>query len=317
MGSIWTEENEDRTMVKVEILACEAMNKLGIVPDDALHDIQTKADFELDRVHEIEKVTNHDIISLLTNVAEHVGDASKYIHKGLTSSDVKDTAMGVMMKHSCELLIDLEKKLHEVLKRQAQTYRNTICVGRTHGIHAEPMTFGLKFLLWMDETERNIERLELAKKYISVGKLSGAVGTYSNIDPFVEKYVCEKLGLEPVRLATQVVQRDRHAFYLTTIAVCGASLEKWLRKSVPCSGRTSVKQKNILHLDRRVLPPCRISAIRLRAKRSVALPVCSAAMPRLPLKMWHFGMNAIFPILPWNGLFCRTARFFWTICSAR
>ena len=226
MGSIWTEENEDRTMVKVEILACEAMNKLGIVPDDALHDIQTKADFELDRVHEIEKVTNHDIISLLTNVAEHVGDASKYIHKGLTSSDVKDTAMGVMMKHSCELLIDLEKKLHEVLKRQAQTYRNTICVGRTHGIHAEPMTFGLKFLLWMDETERNIERLELAKKYISVGKLSGAVGTYSNIDPFVEKYVCEKLGLEPVRLATQVVQRDRHAFYLTTIAVCGASLEK-------------------------------------------------------------------------------------------
>lgn len=191
MGSIWTEENEDRTMVKVEILACEAMNKLGIVPDDALHDIQTKADFELDRVHEIEKVTNHDIISLLTNVAEHVGDASKYIHKGLTSSDVKDTAMGVMMKHSCELLIDLEKKLHEVLKRQAQTYRNTICVGRTHGIHAEPMTFGLKFLLWMDETERNIERLELAKKYISVGKLSGAVGTYSNIDPFVEKYVCE------------------------------------------------------------------------------------------------------------------------------
>ena len=231
MGSIWTEENEDRTMVKVEILACEAMNKLGIVPDDALHDIQTKADFELDRVHEIEKVTNHDIISLLTNVAEHVGDASKYIHKGLTSSDVKDTAMGVMMKHSCELLIDLEKKLHEVLKRQAQTYRNTICVGRTHGIHAEPM----------DETERNIERLELAKKYISVGKLSGAVGTYSNIDPFVEKYVCEKLGLEPVRLATQVVQRDRHAFYLTTIAVCGASLEK-MATEIRALQRTDIRE---------------------------------------------------------------------------
>ena len=240
MGSIWTEENEDRTMVKVEILACEAMNKLGIVPDDALHDIQTKADFELDRVHEIEKVTNHDIISLLTNVAEHVGDASKYIHKGLTSSDVKDTALGVM-KHSCELLIDLEKKLHEVLKRQAQTYLNTICVGRTHGIHAEPMTFGLKFLLWMDETERNIERLELAKKYISVGKLSGAVGTYSNIDPFVEKYVCEKLGLEPVRLATQVVQRDRHAFYLTTIAVCGASLEK-MATEIRALQRTDIRE---------------------------------------------------------------------------
>ena len=226
MGSIWTEENEDRTMVKVEILACEAMNKLGIVPDDALHDIQTKADFELDRVHEIEKVTNHDIISLLTNVAEHVGDASKYIHKGLTSSDVKDTAMGVMMKHSCELLIDLEKKLHEVLKRQAQTYRNTICVGRTHGIHAEPMTFGLKFLLWMDETERNIERLELAKKYISVGKLSGAVGTYSNIDPFVEKYVCEHLGIAPSPISSQTLQRDRHAEYITTLAVIASSIDK-------------------------------------------------------------------------------------------
>lgn len=241
MGSIWTEENEDRTMVKVEILACEAMNKLGIVPDDALHDIQTKADFELDRVHEIEKVTNHDIISLLTNVAEHVGDASKYIHKGLTSSDVKDTAMGVMMRDSCEILIRLEKELHDVLKTQAQKYRHTICVGRTHGIHAEPMTFGLKFLLWMDETERNIERLELAKKYISVGKLSGAVGTYSNIDPFVEKYVCEKLGLEPVKLATQVVQRDRHAFYLTTIAVCGATLEK-MATEIRALQRTDIRE---------------------------------------------------------------------------
>ena len=226
MGSIWTEENEDRNIVKVEVTACEAMNKLGIVPDDALHDIQTKADFDLDRVHEIEKTTNHDIISLLTSVAEHVGDASKYIHKGLTSNDVKDTAMGLMMKHSAEILIREEKELHEILKSQAQKYRHTLCVGRTHGIHAEPMTFGLKFLLWMSETERNIERLEMAKKYISVGKLSGAIGTYSNIDPFVEKYVCEKLGLTPVPIANQVVQRDRHAFYLSTIAVCGATLEK-------------------------------------------------------------------------------------------
>ena len=226
MGSIWTEENEDRNIVKVEVTACEAMNKLGIVPDDALHDIQTKADFDLDRVHEIEKTTNHDIISLLTSVAEHVGDASKYIHKGLTSNDVKDTAMGLMMKHSAEILIREEKELHEILKAQAVKYKYTYCVGRTHGIHAEPMTFGLKFLLWMSETERNIERLEMAKKYISVGKLSGAIGTYSNIDPFVEKYVCDKLGLTPVPVANQVVQRDRHAFYLSTIAVCGASLEK-------------------------------------------------------------------------------------------
>ena len=226
MGSIWTEENKFRTMLKVEILACEAMNKLGVVPNDALKDIQEKADFNIERMHEIEKVTNHDVISFLTSVAEYVGDASKYIHKGLTSSDVNDTALGVQMKHSAEILIDLEKKLHEALKIQAAKYKHTVCIGRTHGIHAEPMTFGLKFALWMDETERNIERLELAKKYVSVGKLSGAVGTYSNIDPFVEKYVCEKLEIAPAKLATQVIQRDRHAFYLTTIAVCGASLEK-------------------------------------------------------------------------------------------
>ena len=226
MGSIWTEENKFRTMLKVEILACEAMNKLGVVPNDALKDIQEKADFNIERMHEIEKVTNHDVISFLTSVAEYVGDASKYIHKGLTSSDVNDTALGVQMKHSAEILIDLEKKLHEALKIQAAKYKHTVCIGRTHGIHAEPMTFGLKFALWMDETERNIERLELAKKYVSVGKLSGAVGTYSNIDPFVEQYVCEKLEIAPAKLATQVIQRDRHAFYLTTIAVCGASLEK-------------------------------------------------------------------------------------------
>ena len=225
MGNIWTLENEFRTMLRVEILACEAMNKLGIVPDDALHDIQTKADFRIERIKEIEAVTNHDIIAFLTNVAEYVGDASKYIHKGLTSSDVKDTAMGVMMQQSADLLMKHLEKLHEVLKRRAAEHKHTVMIGRTHGIHAEPMTFGLKFALWMDETERNMERLKQAREFISVGKLSGAVGTYSNIDPFVE-YVCEKLGIKAARLATQVIQRDRHADYLTTIAIIGSSLEK-------------------------------------------------------------------------------------------
>ena len=226
MGGIWTLENEFRTMLLVEIKACEAMNKLGLVPDDALHDIQTKADFRLDRIKEIEAVTNHDVIAFLTNVAEYVGDASKYIHKGLTSSDVKDTALCLMAKQSAELLQEELRTFHEVLKQRAIKHRNTVMIGRTHGIHAEPMTFGLKFLLWMAEIERDIERLEQAKKFISVGKLSGAVGTYSNIDPFVEQYVCEQLGLTPVRLATQVIQRDRHAHFLTTVAIIGASLEK-------------------------------------------------------------------------------------------
>lgn len=226
MGSIWTEENEFRTMLKVEILACEAMNKLGIVPEDALKDIQTKADFRLERIHEIEAVTNHDIISFLTNVAEYVGDASKYIHKGLTSSDVKDTALGVMMKQSADLLMELLVKFHAVLKRRAAEHKYTVMIGRTHGIHAEPMTLGLKFALWMDETERNIQRLEQARDFVAIGKLSGAVGTYSNIDPFIEEYVCEKLEIKSARLATQVIQRDRHADFLTTLAIIGSSLEK-------------------------------------------------------------------------------------------
>lgn len=226
MGNIWALENEFRTMLKVEVLACEAMNKLGNVPDDALKDIQEKADFRLERIKEIEAVTNHDIIAFLTNVAEYVGDASKYIHKGLTSSDVKDTALCYMTVQAADLLMQHLEKFHAVLKRRAAEFKYTVMIGRTHGIHAEPMTFGMKFLLWMAETERNMERLAQARKLMTVGKLSGAVGTYSNIDPFVEKYVCEKLGLTPVRLATQVIQRDRHAHYLTTLAIIGSSLDK-------------------------------------------------------------------------------------------
>lgn len=226
MGNIWTLENEFRTMLKVEILACEAMNKLGIVPDEALKDIQTKADFRLDRIKEIEAVTNHDVIAFLTNVAEYVGDASKYIHKGLTSSDVKDTALCYMTVQSADLIMRHLENFHEILRRRAAEFKYTVMIGRTHGIHAEPMTFGMKFLLWSAEIERNIERLKQAREMMAVGKLSGAVGTYSNIDPFVEKYVCEKLELTPVRLATQVIQRDRHAHFMTTLAIIGSSLDK-------------------------------------------------------------------------------------------
>ena len=226
MGNIWTLENEFRTMLKVEILACEAMNKLGIVPDDALKDIQNKADFRLERIKEIEAVTNHDVIAFLTNVAEYVGDASKYIHKGLTSSDVKDTALCYMTVQSADLIMRHLENFHAILRRRAAEFKNTVMIGRTHGIHAEPMTFGMKFLLWSDEIERDMERLKQAREMMAVGKLSGAVGTYSNIDPFVEEYVCKKLELKPVRLATQVIQRDRHAHFLTTLAIIGSSLDK-------------------------------------------------------------------------------------------
>ena len=175
---------------------------------------------------EIEAVTNHDVIAFLTNVAEYVGDASKYIHKGLTSSDVKDTALCYMTVQSADLIMRHLVNFHEILRRRAAEFKYTVMIGRTHGIHAEPMTFGMKFLLWSAEIERDIERLKQAREMMAVGKLSGAVGTYSNIDPFVEKYVCEKLELTPVRLATQVIQRDRHAHFMTTLAIIGSSLDK-------------------------------------------------------------------------------------------
>ena len=226
MGKIWTLENELRTMLKVEILACEAMNKLGTIPDEALVDIKTKANFSVERIKEIEAITNHDIIAFLTNVAEYVGDASKYIHKGLTSSDVKDTALCYMMVQAADLLLQHLETFKAVLMRRTAEHKYTVMIGRTHGIHAEPMTLGLKFALWMDETNRGIERLKQAREFVRVGKLSGAVGTYSNIDPFVEEYVCKNLGLVPAKLATQVIQRDRHAGFITTLAIIGSSLEK-------------------------------------------------------------------------------------------
>lgn len=226
MGKIWTLQHEFEVMLEVEITACEAMAELGIIPVEAAKNIRAKAKFDLPRVKEIEKVTNHDIIAFLTNVAEYVGEDSKYIHKGLTSSDVKDTALGVMMKKSAELILDDLRKLRDVLLEQAKKYKHTVCIGRTHGIHAEPMTFGLKFALWYDEICRDIERVEHAKKIVSVGKLSGAVGTYSNIDPRIEDLVCKKLGIAPAKLATQVIQRDRHAEYMTTLAIVASTFEK-------------------------------------------------------------------------------------------
>ena len=226
MGHLWSIENEWQTILNVEMAACDAMAELGEIPKEAAKNIRAKAKFEVSRIKEIEAVTHHDIIAFLTNVAEHVGDDSKYIHKGLTSSDVKDTAICMMMRDSADIILEDLRKFREVLRRRAKEFKHTPCIGRTHGIHAEPMTFGLKLALWSAEIERDIERVEHAKKIVSVGKLSGAVGTYSNIDPRIEELVCKKLGLTPVPLATQVIQRDRHAEYMTTLAIVASTLEK-------------------------------------------------------------------------------------------
>ncbi|HWR38189.1 MAG TPA: adenylosuccinate lyase [Patescibacteria group bacterium] len=227
MGRIWTDENEFQTMLDIEIAACEIMAELGQIPAAAVPVIKAKAKFSVDRIREIEKETRHDILAFLQAVAENVGDEAKYIHLGLTSSDVKDTALGCMMKQAAGIIIEDLKKFREVLKRRAGEHKHTAMIGRTHGIHAEPITLGLKFALWMDEVDRNIVRMERARQTVAVGKLSGAVGTYSNIDPKVEEYVCKKMGLEPARLATQVIQRDRHAEFLSTLAIVAGSLEKF------------------------------------------------------------------------------------------
>lgn len=227
MGRIWTEENEFQTILKVEIHAAEIMGELGQIPAEAVPVIREKAKFSMKRLREIEEETHHDILAFLQAVAENVGDEAKYIHKGLTSTDVKDTALGSMMKEACDIILADLENFRQVLRRRAAEHKNTVMIGRTHGIHAEPITLGLKFALWLDEVERNIERMKRAQETVAVGKISGAVGTYANIDPEVETYICEKMGIKPAKLATQVIQRDRHAELMTTLAVIASSLDKF------------------------------------------------------------------------------------------
>ncbi len=226
MGKIWSQENRYRKWLDVELAVCEVQAERGAIPSQAWDEIRTKAGFDSQRIDEIEATVKHDVIAFLTSVAEKIGPASRYIHLGMTSSDVLDTATSLQLKEAGELLIKDMKKLREVLGRRAVEFKDTVCIGRSHGVHAEPTTFGLKLALWYDESRRNIHRLEEAVETISVGKISGAVGTFAHLDPEVEERVCEKLGLKPAPISTQVVQRDRHAFYLATLAVIAASLEK-------------------------------------------------------------------------------------------
>ena len=227
MGKIWEEENKFRIWLEIEMLACEAQAKLGAIPKKAVKVIREKGNFKVARILEIEQEVKHDVIAFLTNVGEYVGPESRFIHLGMTSSDVLDTALAVQMKQSAELLLKGMEGLKDVLARRAKEFRKTVMIGRSHGIHAEPITFGLKLALWYAEIERDIERLKAALKTISVGKISGAVGTYQHLDPAVERYVCKKLGLQPSPISTQILQRDRHAEFMNTLAICGCSLEKF------------------------------------------------------------------------------------------
>ncbi len=226
MGRIWEDENRFTKWLQVEILACEAMAEEGLIPKEALLNIKKKASFSVERILEIEEETKHDVIAFLANVAEYVGPDSRYIHMGLTSSDIIDTSFALLMKEAMILIIGGVNEFLDTIREKAQKYKNTAMIGRSHGIHAEPITFGLKLAVWYGEMKRNLKRLEEALEVISYGKLSGAVGTFANVSPKIEAYVCEKLGLRPAEVSTQIIQRDRHAHYFSTLAILAGTLEK-------------------------------------------------------------------------------------------
>jgi adenylosuccinate lyase len=226
MANIWLDENKYKIWLEIEILACEALSQLGEIPPSALKNIKENAKINVDKILEIEEITKHDVIAFLTNLEESIGDDSRYVHLGLTSSDVLDTCFAVQIKQAGELLVSQLEKLHKILMKRALEFKYTVCIGRSHGIHAEPMTFGLKFALWSEECKRNIERLNRATVEASQGNISGAVGTFEHISPKVEEYVCEKLSLTPASISTQVVQRDIHANFISTLALVGSMLEK-------------------------------------------------------------------------------------------
>jgi adenylosuccinate lyase len=226
MGRLWDVETKYQRWLDIEVAVCEVWAELGQIPKDDLKEIKKRARFDVKRIDEIEKVVKHDVIAFLTSVAQSLGPEARFIHKGLTSSDILDTALALLMKEAADSIMKDINALMAILKKQAYKYKDTLMMGRSHGVHAEPITFGLKFALWYEDMKRNLERMKRAREVISVGKLSGAVGTFSNIPPIIEEKVCKKLGLRPEPVATQVVQRDRHAEYLTTLALTAASIEK-------------------------------------------------------------------------------------------
>lgn len=227
MAKLWSEDNRYQKWLEVELLAAEAWAELGVVPREAAQLLRKNARFDVKRINEIEAETRHDVVAFTRCIAENLGEESKYLHYGLTSTDVVDTALSAVLMEAVSLIQEDLDRFAEVLRRQAIRYKDVPCMGRTHGVHAEPTTFGLKLALWYSETRRNIVRLVRAKETISVGKISGAVGTYANVDPFVERYVCEGMDLQPALISTQILQRDRHAELMTTLAIIASCLDKY------------------------------------------------------------------------------------------
>ncbi len=226
MSRIWSDEHKMEIMLKIEVLSCEAMTKLGAIPKAAMEKIRKNAKFDLEEVRRLEERTKHDVVAFIQNVGQSLGPEAQYLHMGMTSSDLLDTSLSLQCVEAGDILVSDVKKLLVVLKEKAKKYKDAVCIARTHGVHAEPTTFGLKVAIWYDEMNRNLERLQAAREGMRYGKLSGAVGTYANIDPAVEEYVCQQLSLKPANVATQVIQRDPHAHFVMVLAIIGCSLEK-------------------------------------------------------------------------------------------
>ena len=226
MRDVWTEENKFQAYLEVEILSCEAWSKLGVIPEEDVEEIRKKATFQVNRIREIEEQTRHDVVAFTRAVSESLGPERKWVHYGLTSTDVVDTANGYLLKQADAILLKDMEEFLEVLRKRALEFKQTPCIGRTHGIHADITSFGLKWALWYEEMKRNIERFKYASAGVEAGKMSGAVGNFANIPPFIQDYVCEKLGIASADISTQVLQRDRHAFYIATLAVTASTLEQ-------------------------------------------------------------------------------------------
>jgi len=290
MRKIWEPYNRFAKWLQVEILVCEAMAKEGMVPLKSLDNIKKKANFSIDRIKEIEAETKHDVIAFLTNVEEYVGPDARFIHMGLTSSDILDTALALQLKEAMQIIIDDIGNLLGVLKEKAFKHKKTVMIGRSHGIHAEPITFGLKLAVWYSEMKRNLRRLEQALDVIGYGKISGAVGTFANIPPQIERYVCNSLGLKPAEISTQIIQRDRHAQYFTALAILAGSIEK-IAVEIRHLQRTEVGeveeaftpgQKGSSAMPHKKNP---IGSENLSGLARLVRSYCIAAMEDIPL--WH------------------------------
>lgn len=290
MAAIWSEEGKFKRWLDVEIAVCEVLNKKGWIPDIDIKNIKRKAAFHVDRIEEIEKKVKHDVIAFLANLSEHVGRSARFIHTGLTSSDVVDTGNALRIRDACDILIHRMKELLKVLKKRSLEHKETVMVGRTHGVHAEPITLGLKFALWHEEMNRNLDRLEKAKKDLMVGKLSGSVGTFAYLPPDIEKKVCKKLGLRADPISNQVIQRDRYAFLHAVLAIIASSLDKFATE-IRNLQRTEIReveeyfskgQKGSSSMPHKRNP---VSCEQISGLARIVRANCLAAFENIPL--WH------------------------------